>query len=80
MGKIGHVESDGSGSYSIEEASDQQRGTKIVIKLKDDFSEFAKEDRVKDIIKKYSAFVQFPVSVNGEKGKTPLMPFGFGPK
>ena len=63
-------ESDGSGSYSIDEASDQQRGTKIVIKLKDDFSEFAKEDRVKDIIKKYSAFVQFPVSVNGEKVNT----------
>ena len=35
--------------------------------LKEDFAEFAKEDRIKDIIKKYSAFVQFPVSVNGEK-------------
>jgi molecular chaperone HtpG len=63
-------ESDGSGSYSIEESSDQQRGTKIIINLKDDFSEFAKEDRVKDIIKKYSAFVQFPVSLNGEKVNT----------
>ena len=28
---------------------------KIVIQLKEDFSEFAKEDRIKDIIKKYSA-------------------------
>ncbi len=63
-------ESDGSGSYSIEESKDQQRGTKVVIKLKEDFSEFSKEDRVKDIIKKYSAFVQFPVSVNGEKVNT----------
>ena len=25
--------------------------------------------RVKDIVKKYSAFVQFPVSLNGEKGQ-----------
>ena len=63
-------ESDGSGSYSIDESSDQQRGTKLVIKLKEEFSEFSKEDRVKDIIKKYSAFVQFPVSVNGEKVNT----------
>jgi len=63
-------ESDGDGSYSIEASDGQRRGTKIVIKLKEDFSEFAKEDRVKDIIKKYSAFVQFPVSVNGEKVNT----------
>lgn len=63
-------ESDGSGSYTIEKSSDQQRGTKVVINLKEDFSEFAKEDRVKEIIKKYSAFVQFPVFVNGEKVNT----------
>ena len=63
-------ESDGSGSYTIEKADDQKRGTKIVIKLKDDFKDFAKEDRIKDIIKKYSAFVQFPISVNGEKVNT----------
>ena len=63
-------ESDGGGSYQIEEVDGQRRGTKIVIKLKDDFSDFAKEDRIKDIVKKYSAFVQFPVSVNGEKVNT----------
>ena len=48
----------------------QRRGTKIVIKLKEDFKEFAKEDKIKDIVKKYSAFVQFPVSVNGNKVNT----------
>jgi len=63
-------ESDGSGGYTIEKKDGQRRGTKIVIQLKDDFDEFAKEDRIKDIVKKYSAFVQFPVSVNGEKVNT----------
>ncbi|MDA7823120.1 molecular chaperone HtpG [Opitutales bacterium] len=63
-------ESDGGGSYAIEKADGQRRGSKIVIQLKDDFEEFAKEDRIKDIVKKYSAFVQFPVSVNGEKVNT----------
>ena len=63
-------ESDGNGGYTIEQAEGQRRGTKIVIQLKDDFDEFAKEDRIKDIVKKYSAFVQFPVSVNGEKVNT----------
>ena len=39
----GQWESDGSGSYTIEKADDQKRGTKIVIKLKDDFKDFAKK-------------------------------------
>ena len=63
-------ESDGGGTYQIDEIDGQRRGTKIVIKLKDDFSDYAKEERIKDIVKKYSAFVQFPVSVNGEKVNT----------
>ena len=45
-------------------------GAKIIIQLKKDFEEFAKEDRIKSIIQKYSAFVQFPVSLNGEKVNT----------
>ncbi|HEY8932601.1 MAG TPA: molecular chaperone HtpG, partial [Rariglobus sp.] len=58
--------SDGSGSYEIEEVSDQQRGTKIVIELKDDAHEFATEGRVKEILERYSAFVSFPVNLNGK--------------
>ena len=63
-------ESSGSGNYTIDQVDGQRRGAKIVIKLKEDFKEFAKEDKVKDIIKKYSAFVQFPISVNGDKVNT----------
>jgi molecular chaperone HtpG len=58
--------SDGSGSYEVEEVSDQQRGTKIVIELKDDAHEFATEGRVKEILERYSAFVSFPVNLNGK--------------
>ncbi len=63
-------ESDGSGAYSVEPVDGQRRGAKIVIKLKDEFKEYAGADKVKEIIKKYSAFVQFPVSVNGDKVNT----------
>ena len=63
-------ESDGSGSYTIEPVDGQRRGAKVVIKLKDEHKDFAKADRVKEIIKKYSAFVQFPISVNGDKVNT----------
>ena len=58
--------SDGSGSYEIEEIADQQRGTKIVIELKDDAHEFATEGRIKEILERYSAFVSFPVNLNGK--------------
>ena len=62
--------SDGSGSYEIEEAADQRRGCKIVVELKDDCDEFAKDWRIKDILTRYSAFVGFPVTLNGKKLET----------
>jgi len=62
----GHVwSSDGSGSYEIEEASDLTRGCKIVIELKDDADEYAEESRIKSILERYSAFVSFPIKLNG---------------
>ncbi len=64
----GHVwSSDGSGSYEIEEAEGQRRGAKIVIALKDDCAEFAQAWRLKEILTRYSAFVGFPITLNGEK-------------
>ena len=62
--------SDGSGAYEIEQVEGERRGTRIVIQLKDEYKEFAKKDRIESIIKKYSAFVQFPVKVEGEELNT----------
>ncbi|MSU46506.1 MAG: molecular chaperone HtpG [Lacunisphaera sp.] len=62
--------SDGSGSYEIEEAGDQRRGCKIVIELKDDCTEFASDGRIKEILERYSAFVSFPISLNGKRINT----------
>ncbi len=58
--------SDGSGSYSVEPADDQRRGCKIVIELKDDCADFAQEWKVKEILERYSAFVSFPIKLNGQ--------------
>jgi molecular chaperone HtpG len=63
-------ESDGSGSYAIEESEGQRRGAKIVIELKDACAEFAQEGRVKDILERYSAFVSFPINLNGKRINT----------
>ena len=42
-------------------------GTKIVISLKADCAEFADENRVRSIVKKYSSFVGAEINLNGEK-------------
>lgn len=62
--------SDGSGEYTIEASEGQRRGTKIVIKLKEEHKEFAQESRIKSILERYSSFIEFPVNLNGEKVNT----------
>jgi len=62
--------SSGDGSYSIEEIDKPERGTRISFRLKDDFKEFAKEYKIKETIKKYSNFADFPIFVGKEKVNT----------
>uniref|UniRef100_H3CNJ8 Heat shock protein 75 kDa, mitochondrial n=1 Tax=Tetraodon nigroviridis TaxID=99883 RepID=H3CNJ8_TETNG len=62
--------SDGSGLYEIAEAGGVQQGTKIVLHLKEDCREFSSEDRVKDVVTKYSNFVSFPIFLNGRRLNT----------
>ena len=62
--------SDGSGSYEIEESEGQRRGCKIVVELKDECSEYAQEYRVKELLERYSAFVGFPINLNGRRINT----------
>ncbi|KAF9306649.1 TNF receptor-associated protein 1, mitochondrial [Mortierella antarctica] len=59
--------SDGSGSYEIAEAENVAVGTKIVITLRDECKEYAKEAVIEGIIKKYSNFVAYPVHLNSKK-------------
>ena len=65
--KAYHWESDGSGKYSIQEAENVQPGTKVIIHLKPNCSEFSDENTVREIIKKYSSFVGSEVNLNGNK-------------
>ncbi|HEY8909040.1 MAG TPA: molecular chaperone HtpG [Desulfosporosinus sp.] len=63
-------ESDGVGSYTITEGEDQSRGTKMVLHLKEDAYDFAKEETIQRVIKQYSSFVPYPITVNGQKVNT----------
>lgn len=59
--------SDGLGDYEIQPVKDNAtRGTKIEIFLKEETKEFASKDRIKNIIKKHSSFISFPIKVEGE--------------
>ncbi|MGJ8656283.1 MAG: molecular chaperone HtpG [Akkermansiaceae bacterium] len=58
--------SDGSTGYTIEDSSGIGRGSRMVLKLKEGQEEFAKADRIKQILEKYSNFVSFPIKLNGE--------------
>lgn len=57
--------SDGTGSFEIQECDEVDVGTKIVIHLKPECREYAEENRIRDVIKKYSNFVGSPVFLNG---------------
>merc|ERR1711881_122740 len=46
---------------------DIKRGTKIILSLKEDQSEFLEERRLKDLVKKHSEFIGFPIELYVEK-------------
>ena len=58
--------SDGASGYSITDNAKAQRGCSIVVHLKEDMEEFCQDARIKAILEKYSNFVSFPITLNGE--------------
>ncbi|MBP3191719.1 molecular chaperone HtpG [Natronogracilivirga saccharolytica] len=59
--------SDGQGTYEIEETDRTERGTSVSFRLKDEHKEFASPERIKQLIRKYSNFVDYSILVNGEE-------------
>jgi molecular chaperone HtpG len=60
--------SDGGDSFSIETAEKAERGTEIVIQLKEETAEYAQEHRLREIIKKHSDYIPYPIYL-GEKNE-----------
>lgn len=65
--------SDGTGSFDISKLQSsirQDRGTSIVIHLKDDAAKYCDEKEIEKVLKKYSNFVNFPIFLNGNRINT----------
>jgi molecular chaperone HtpG len=59
-------ESDGEGSYSLQTIERAQRGTEVILHLREDEKEFADGWRLRNIIHKYSDHIPLPVVMTKE--------------
>jgi len=64
-------ESDGKGEYSLAAEEIAARGTAVVLHLKDDESEFLDHWKLRDLIRKYSDHVAFPIRMKKYKDGKP---------
>jgi molecular chaperone HtpG len=55
--------STGGDTFSIEPAENKERGTEITIKLKEDAEEYTQEHRIRQIIKKHSDYIPYPIYI-----------------
>ena len=65
--------SDGTGTFTVEEAPDQadiKRGTTIRAFIKEGDKEFLEKYRIEGIIRTHSSFIPFPILVDGERVNT----------
>ena len=62
-------ESNAGGTFTVipDEGEKLTRGTKIILYMKDDMTEYLEERRLKDLVKKHSEFISFPISLQVEK-------------
>merc|ERR1719438_536493 len=62
-------ESSAGGSFAIRPSNDDTltRGTRIVLHLKEDQTEYIEEKRIKEVVKKHSQFIGYPINLLVEK-------------
>uniref|UniRef100_A0A0N4ZRK2 Heat shock protein 90 n=1 Tax=Parastrongyloides trichosuri TaxID=131310 RepID=A0A0N4ZRK2_PARTI len=62
-------ESSAGGSFTIKEYNDPEltRGTKVILHIKEDQTEYLEEKKIKEIVKKHSQFIGYPIKLVVEK-------------
>merc|ERR1711872_847787 len=65
-------ESSAGGSFTVKtdtEGEQLGRGTKIVLTMKEDQADFNDEKKIKDVVKKHSQFIGYPIKLTVQKEK-----------
>ncbi|MCM1367833.1 MAG: molecular chaperone HtpG [Roseburia sp.] len=65
-------ESDGASGFEISEARRDEPGTSVILKLKsdgedEDYSQYIKEYRLRELVKKYSDYIRYPIRMLTDK-------------
>ena len=60
-------ESDGSGEFTVENMDRPQRGTSIIMHLREGEDDFLSTQKLKSIIRKYSDHISLPIQMNKEE-------------
>ncbi|CAG0985107.1 partial molecular chaperone HtpG, partial [Geobacteraceae bacterium] len=64
-------ESTGDGTYTVEEATKETRGTEITLHLKEEMKEYLDEWKIRSIVRKYSDYVQYPIVMDVTRTEVP---------
>jgi molecular chaperone HtpG len=59
-------ESEGTGTFQVAPAEGLERGTEVILHLKDDCKDFTEPWRIQTALRKYSGFVPHPIKLDGQ--------------
>jgi molecular chaperone HtpG len=60
-------ESTGEGSYSVEDAEKEKKGTDVILHLKAEDKKYLDEWEIRDVVKRYSDFIEHPIVMEVER-------------
>ncbi len=71
-------ESDGEGTYTIEDVDDAPQGTSVTLHLKpadaeDHLADYTSAAKITEIVKRYADFITWPIRLAGEDGAEPTV-------
>ncbi|MET0389065.1 MAG: ATP-binding protein, partial [Polyangiales bacterium] len=61
--------SEGKDTFLLEPAQREEVGTSIVLYLKSEFEEFTKEWKLRELVERYSNFIQYPIELQVTRSK-----------
>jgi molecular chaperone HtpG len=62
-------ESTGDGSFTVEDVEKSRKGTDVILHLREDETQYLEEWTIKDIVRRYSDFIEHPIVMEVEKSQ-----------